>query len=70
MVRVRSPKCEKEEFMHKNPVAWWELASTDAEKTVEFLKKAFEWEMEFDASFQERMTAKLGGYPFPGRNAS
>ena len=36
--------------MEKNPVTWWEFASADAEKTVGFLKKAFDWEMEFDPS--------------------
>jgi predicted enzyme related to lactoylglutathione lyase len=36
--------------MHKNPVTWWEMASADAGKTVEFLKRAFEWEMDFEPS--------------------
>ncbi len=38
--------------MHKNPVTWWELASKDAEKSVEFLEKAFEWKMDFNASIK------------------
>ena len=34
--------------MQKNPVVFWELASHDAEKSVEFLKKVFEWELTYD----------------------
>ncbi|MBN2448571.1 MAG: hypothetical protein JXO22_17725 [Phycisphaerae bacterium] len=34
--------------MRKNPVCYWELASHDAKKTVEFLNKVFEWDDELD----------------------
>lgn len=34
--------------MGKNPVYLWELASHDAEATVAFLKKVFEWEIDYD----------------------
>jgi len=35
--------------MSSNPVIYWELASHDAPKTVEFLKKVFDWDFEYDA---------------------
>lgn len=35
--------------MPKNPVIYWELASHDAAKTVQFLKKVFDWDFEYDA---------------------
>ncbi len=38
--------------MHKNPVTWWELASADAEKSVTFLEKAFDWEMEYQPAIK------------------
>jgi len=34
--------------MSSNPVIYWELASHDALKTVEFLKKVFDWDFEYD----------------------
>jgi predicted enzyme related to lactoylglutathione lyase len=34
--------------MKKNPVVYWELASHDAEKTTDFLKKVFGWIPEYD----------------------
>ncbi|MBN1643826.1 MAG: hypothetical protein JW856_03305 [Dehalococcoidales bacterium] len=43
--------------MQKNPVCYWELASHDAKKTTEFLKKVFDWEDEYDK--------KTGIYEFP-----
>ena len=43
--------------MQKNPVVWWELASHDADKTVEFLRKVFDWEVIFDE--------RLGFYTLP-----
>jgi predicted enzyme related to lactoylglutathione lyase len=43
--------------MSANPVVWWELASNDADKTVAFLKKIFDWNLEFDE--------KLGFYVMP-----
>jgi predicted enzyme related to lactoylglutathione lyase len=33
-----------------NPVVYWELASHDAAKTVDFLKKVFGWSPEYDAA--------------------
>jgi uncharacterized protein len=35
--------------MSNNPVIYWELASRDASKTVEFLRKVFGWDFEYDA---------------------
>lgn len=32
----------------KNPVVYWELASHDAKKTTDFLKKVFQWAPEYD----------------------
>ena len=43
--------------MQKNPVCYWELACHDAEKTIKFLKKVFDWEAEYDE--------KVGIYEFP-----
>ena len=34
--------------MSSYPIIFWELASHDAEKSVEFFKKAFGWKIEFD----------------------
>ena len=31
-----------------NPVVYWELASNNAEKSVEFLRKVFDWAPEYD----------------------
>ncbi len=41
----------------ENPVVYWELASHDAEKTVNFLKKVFDWTPEYDE--------KTGIFEFP-----
>jgi predicted enzyme related to lactoylglutathione lyase len=35
--------------MKENPVCFWELASYDAEKTVDFLRKLFAWDLSFDS---------------------
>jgi uncharacterized protein len=43
--------------MSTNPVCWWELASNDADKTVSFLRKVFDWNLIFDE--------KLGFYVMP-----
>jgi predicted enzyme related to lactoylglutathione lyase len=40
---------EKEQSMSNNPVVYWELASHDATRTVDFLKKVFDWDFEYDA---------------------
>ena len=32
----------------KNPIAFWELATHDQEKSVQFFREVFEWEVEFD----------------------
>jgi len=32
----------------KNPVAFWELATHDQEKSVKFFREVFEWQVEFD----------------------
>jgi predicted enzyme related to lactoylglutathione lyase len=34
--------------MSGNPIVYWELASNNAEKSVEFFKKAFGWNFEYD----------------------
>jgi predicted enzyme related to lactoylglutathione lyase len=34
--------------MQKNPVVFWELATHDMEKTVEFFREVFEWEITFN----------------------
>ena len=34
--------------MESHPIYWWELASHDAESTVNFLKTVFGWEIQFD----------------------
>ena len=34
--------------MQKNPVVFWELASHDMEKTVEFFREVFDWKIEFN----------------------
>lgn len=34
--------------MQENPVCYWELASQNSEKTVEFLRKVFGWKPEYD----------------------
>ena len=34
--------------MQKNPVVFWELASNDAAKSVEFFKAVFDWNINFD----------------------
>lgn len=36
--------------MANNPVVMWELASHDQEKSVTFLRKLFDWELQFDDS--------------------
>jgi predicted enzyme related to lactoylglutathione lyase len=33
--------------MSGNPIVYWELASSNAEKSVEFFKKAFGWDFEY-----------------------
>lgn len=43
--------------MDSNPITWWEIASHDAEKTVDFLKKVFNWKMVYDEN--------SGCYDFP-----
>lgn len=34
--------------MSENPVVYWELASNNADKSVEFFKQAFGWNFEYD----------------------
>ncbi len=34
--------------MTKHPIVYWEIASHDAQKTVEFLEQAFDWKFEYD----------------------
>lgn len=35
-------------MQNKNPICWWELATHDADKSVEFLQKAFDWNLVYD----------------------
>lgn len=46
--------------MQKNPVVFWELATHDMEKTIEFFKEVFEWKIEFND--------RLGFYIIPEIN--
>ncbi len=34
--------------MQKNPIVFWELASHDADRSVQFFRDVFEWEIEID----------------------
>jgi predicted enzyme related to lactoylglutathione lyase len=36
--------------MQANPICYWELASHDAGKTVEFLRQVFDWQFTYDAN--------------------
>ena len=47
--------------MQKNPVVYWEIASHDAEKSIDFLKKLFDLHVEFDE--------KSGIYEVPAGDA-
>lgn len=38
--------------MVKNPVVLWELASNNADASVEFFKKVFDWDFNFDEEFK------------------
>jgi hypothetical protein len=35
--------------MHQNPICYWELASSDAEKSTRFFHDVFGWDFEYDA---------------------
>lgn len=43
--------------MQKNPVVFWELASHDMEKSVQFFRDVFEWKIDFNE--------RLGFYIIP-----
>jgi len=47
--------------VQKNPVCYWELASNDAEKSINFLKEVFDWDVELDE--------KIGIYEVPAGEA-
>jgi predicted enzyme related to lactoylglutathione lyase len=36
--------------MSTNPIVFWELASSNAESSVEFFNKVFDWQLELDKS--------------------
>lgn len=60
--------------MPDNPVVYWELASHDAPKTVEFLKKVFGWDLAYDArttihELPAELTPVQGGGVFTLRRA-
>jgi hypothetical protein len=46
--------------MQKNPVVFWELASHDQEKSVQFFREVFDWTIEFNE--------RLGFYIIPDAN--
>jgi uncharacterized protein len=60
--------------MSNNPVVYWELASHDATKTVDFLKKVFDWDFEYDVrttihELPAELTPVRGGGVFTLRRA-
>jgi len=48
--------------MSHNPVVFWEIASHNADESVAFLKKVFDWDIRFDDD--------LGFYQMPGDPSS
>jgi predicted enzyme related to lactoylglutathione lyase len=38
--------------MSSNPIVFWELASSDGEKSVNFFKKVFNWQLEYDENLK------------------
>jgi predicted enzyme related to lactoylglutathione lyase len=63
-----------EVIMPNNPVIYWELASHDAPQTVDFLKKVFDWDFEYDArttihELPVELTPVQGGGVFTLRRA-
>jgi len=48
--------------MQKNPVCFWELASHDAEESVAFFEKVFEWQAQYDD--------RIGIYEFPAEEGA
>ncbi len=38
--------------MSSNPIVFWELASSDEEKSVSFFKKVFNWKLELDENLK------------------
>ena len=60
--------------MLDNHIIYWELASHDAPKTVEFLKKVFDWDFEYDVrttiyELPAELTPVQGGGVFTLRRA-
>lgn len=60
--------------MSNNPVIYWELASHDSARTVDFLKKVFDWDFEYDAhttihELPAELTPVQGGGVFTLRRA-
>jgi predicted enzyme related to lactoylglutathione lyase len=56
---------EEAKVVPKNPVAFWELASSNSDKSAEFFRRVFDWKVEFSED--------LGFYQVPateGANAS
>jgi len=49
--------------MNSNPIVWWEVASHDAKKTVDFLQKIFGWKMVYDEN------TKCFDFPIPTGNS-
>jgi len=70
-----TPK-EGDRSMPKNPVVFWELASHDMERSVEFFRKVFQWEITFNEKIGfyqvppfEESNAASGGYIFTLKRA-
>jgi predicted enzyme related to lactoylglutathione lyase len=67
---------EEAKQMPKNPVVFWELASNDMEKSAEFFRKVFDWDVTFNEqigfyqvpAFEESDGAS-GGYIFTLKRA-
>jgi predicted enzyme related to lactoylglutathione lyase len=38
--------------MSSNPIVFWELASSDEKKSVNFFNKVFNWKLEFDVNLK------------------
>lgn len=60
--------------MPNNAVVYWELASHDATKTVDFLRKVFDWDFEYDVrttihELPVELTPVQGGGVFTLRRA-
>ncbi|MFZ1946730.1 MAG: VOC family protein [bacterium] len=65
------------EPMAKNPVIFWELASHDMEKSAEFFRKVFEWDVQYNEKIKfyqvpafEQAKSASAGYIFTLKRAN